>query len=90
MGNKNPSDKSVVYLALRKVFKGPNAGARKKSLIRKLIVGNQNHEDIVALIYAHSIDIVCDTTRKLLTEQVFESTLKAKIRFPEVFNVSLS
>ncbi len=88
MGNKNPPDERVVYLALRKVFKGPNAGARKKSVIRKLIVGNQNHEDIAALIHAHNIDIVCNTTRKLLIEQVFESTLKAKIRFPEVFDVS--
>jgi hypothetical protein len=88
MGKKNPPDERVVYLTLRKVFKGPNAGVRRPSVIRKLIIGNQHHEDIAALIRAHNIDILCNTTRELLTEQIFESTLKAKIRFPEVFDVS--
>lgn len=32
--------------------------------------------------------MICNTARVLLTEQIFESTLKAKIRFPEVFDES--
>ncbi len=88
MGTKNPPDERVVYLALRKVFQGPNAGARRQPVVRKLIVGNKHHEDIAALIREHNIDILCNVTRKLLSEQIFESTLKAKILFPEVFDVS--
>ncbi|KAK3311444.1 uncharacterized protein B0T15DRAFT_388957 [Chaetomium strumarium] len=88
MGNKNRPDERVVYLTLRKVFKGPNARVRRPSLIRKLIIGHQDHEDIAALISAHNIDTLCNITRELLTEQIFEATLKAKIRFPEVFDVS--
>ncbi|OIW30059.1 hypothetical protein CONLIGDRAFT_562822, partial [Coniochaeta ligniaria NRRL 30616] len=77
-----------VYLTLKKVFKGPNAGVRRMSVIRKLINENQQHEDIAALINKHNEDILCNVTRKLLTEQIFESTLKAKMRFPEIFSES--
>lgn len=31
---------------------------------------------------------MCNVVRSLLEQQVFKSTLKAKIRFPEVFEVS--
>ncbi|KAH6985303.1 hypothetical protein EDB80DRAFT_733908 [Ilyonectria destructans] len=31
MGNKNPPDERVVYLALKNVFKGPNAGVRSSA-----------------------------------------------------------
>lgn len=64
MGKKNPPDERVVYLTLRKVFKGPNAGVQRPSVIRKLIIGNQQHEDIAALIRTHNIDILCNTTRE--------------------------
>ena len=40
------------------------------------------------LIEAHNIDNVCNAAKTLLEQQIFESTLKAKIRFPEVFEVS--
>jgi hypothetical protein len=88
MASKNPPDERVVYLALKNVFKGPNAGMRRLPAIRKLIVKNQKQGDITDLVNAHNIDIVCNTARVLLTEKIFESTLAAKIRFPEVFDVS--
>jgi hypothetical protein len=88
MGNKNPPDERVVYLALKNVFKGPNAGVRQPKTIRKLINKSQDQGDVADLIKSHNIDTICNTTRVLLTEQIFESTLKAKIRFPEVFDVS--
>ena len=40
------------------------------------------------LVYAHNLDNVCNIVKVLLNQQIFESTLKAKIRFPEVFEVS--
>ncbi|KAH6874201.1 hypothetical protein B0T10DRAFT_449413 [Thelonectria olida] len=88
MGNKNPPDERVVYLALKNVFKGPNAGVRQPKAIRRLISKSQEHGDVADLLKAHNIDTICNTARTLLTEQIFESTLKAKIRFPEVFDVS--
>ncbi|KAL2366233.1 hypothetical protein RJZ56_000881 [Blastomyces dermatitidis] len=88
MGNKNPPDERVVYLALKNIFKGPNAHVRQPKIIRKLIGRSQNQGDVANLVKAHNIDTICNTARTLLTEQIFESTLKAKIRFPEVFDVS--
>ncbi|KAK3936165.1 hypothetical protein QBC46DRAFT_461632 [Diplogelasinospora grovesii] len=65
MGNKNPPDERVVYLALKNVFKGSNAEVRQPKAIRKLIVQHQSQHDIADL-----------------------STFSAKLRFPEVFDVS--
>lgn len=88
MANKNPPDERVVYLAFKNVFKGSNAKVRQPKSIRKLILKNQNQSEVASLIKAHNIDTICNTTRVLLSEQLFESTLKAKHRFPEVFDVS--
>ena len=41
------------------------------------------------LIQAHNIDDVCNVTKVLLDHQVFESVLKAKIRFSGAFEVQL-
>lgn len=87
MANKNPPDERVVYLALKNVFKGDKTWVRQPKTIRKLIKDQENGE-VADLINSHDLDTICKTARTLLTEQVFESTLKAKIRFPEVFDVS--
>jgi hypothetical protein len=81
----NPLDQLVVYIALKNVFKGTTAGVGKAKHMRKLITKNQNQQDVADLIRVHSVDAACNTSRTLLTEQVFKSALKAKIRFPEVF-----
>jgi hypothetical protein len=53
MGNKN--DERVVYLALKKVFKGPNARVPQPKAIRKLITEHQHQEDIAAFVKAQAI-----------------------------------
>lgn len=88
MANNNYPDERVVYLALINVFKGSDAAIRQPKSIRKFILKNQNQLDVADLIKAHDIDIVCNTARTLLTEKIFQSTREAKIRFPEVFDVS--
>ncbi|KAI0551077.1 hypothetical protein F4679DRAFT_540228 [Xylaria curta] len=88
MKDKNQPDERVVYLALKNVFKGKNAEVRRLTAVRRLITQNQKDSDVSNLINGHNIDIVCQIARSLLTEEIFESTLKAKIRFPEVFDVS--
>jgi hypothetical protein len=87
---KNPPDERLVYLALKNVFKGPDAQLRIAKKIRKLIqkhLDNGNAE-VRALVAEHNIDNVCNTAKALLQDEIFESTLRAKIRFPEVFEVS--
>ncbi|KAJ6436286.1 retrovirus polyprotein [Purpureocillium lavendulum] len=89
MVSKNPPpDERVVYLALKNVFKGQNAGARQNNAIRKLIKQFNSQEDVAYLIREHNFDGVCNSARALLCDEVFESTIKAKIRFPELFDLS--
>src|SRR4051812_21134924 len=84
---KNPPDERLVYLALKNVFKGPDAGLRIAKKIRKLIQKHLDDGDaeVRALVAEHNIDNVCNTAKALLQDEIFASTLKAKIRFPEVF-----
>jgi hypothetical protein len=56
--------------------------------VRELIQKTQQNIDVRDLINEHNIDNVCNVAKAHLEQQIFESTLKAKIRFPEVFKVS--
>jgi hypothetical protein len=87
---KNPPDERLVYLALKNAFKGPDAQLRIAKKIRKLIQKHLNNGDaeVRALVAEHNIDNVCNTAKALLQDEISASTLKAKIRFPEVFEVS--
>ncbi|KAH9204179.1 hypothetical protein DL95DRAFT_418454 [Leptodontidium sp. 2 PMI_412] len=87
---KNPPEERLVYLALKNVFKGPDAQLRIAKKIRKLIQKQLDDGDaeVHALVAEHNIDNVYNTAKALLQDEIFASTLKAKIRFPEVFEVS--
>jgi len=85
---KNSPDERLVYLALKNVFKGNDAQVRNSKTIRKIIQKQQKDINFKTLVHAHNIDNICNVAKSLLEQQIFESTLKAKIRFPEVFEVS--
>lgn len=86
--NKNPPDERLVYLALKHTFKGANAQVRKTKNIRKLILKRKDSFAVRELIREHEIDSVCKVAKLLLEARIFESTLQAKVRFPEGFEVS--
>ena len=88
MGKQNPPDERVVYLALKNVFKGSYAEIRQLKAVQKHITKYKEQAEVADLVREHNIDTICNVARTLLTEQIFESTLKAKLRFPEVFDVS--
>jgi len=85
MKTRSTPDEKVVYLALRKILTGPEAKLRQPRAILKLIEKYQEQLDVANLIRTYNIDAVCNTVRTLLAEEIFESTLKAKNRFPELF-----
>ena len=87
---KNPPDERLVYLALQSIFKGENSKIRNAKPIRKLVSKHSSQLEIRNLIQEYNVDVLCNVAKTLLEEQIFESTLKAKIRFPEVFEVSPS
>ncbi len=86
---KIPPDERTVYLAFKDVFKGPDAQPRNDKSIKKKVRKHENHsEEIRALVKEHNIDNVGNSVKTLLEGDIFTSTLKAKIRFPELFDVS--
>ncbi|KIW40879.1 uncharacterized protein PV06_06492 [Exophiala oligosperma] len=87
MANNFP-DERVVYLALKEIFKGADAQVRKAKKVREIVQKARNSIDVRDLIQQHNIENVCSVIKTLLEKQIFESTLKAKIRFPEVFEIS--
>lgn len=48
----------------------------------------QNKPTLTDILREHNIDRTCNVAKRLLEDQVFYSTLRAKIRFPELFDVS--
>jgi hypothetical protein len=80
--------KDWVYLALKNTFKGAEAQVRKTRKVRELITKKQHNVDVRNLMREHSLINVCNVAIALLQQQIFASTLKAKIRCPEVFEVS--
>jgi hypothetical protein len=87
---RNPPDERLVYLALKGVLNGENAQLRRAKKVKKIIQKHQYQVDIRRLINEHPVDSICHVAIGLLKDQVFESTLTAKVRFPEVFEVSPS
>jgi len=87
---KNPPDEKIVYLAFKDIFNGPNALLRSSTKVRNLIKKHLdgNNRDIRTLVAAHDLGIVIKTVKSLLSAEIFSSTLRAKMRFPEVFEVS--
>lgn len=83
-----PPDERVVYLALKHVFKGANAEVQMSKAINKLIKQHQKQEDVADLFQQHDFDVICNVARTLLADDIFASTIKAKARFPELFNLS--
>ena len=88
MSNSNRPDERVVYLTLKNVFMGNVAEMRKLTAIRKVIQKERRQSEVESLVSAHGLETICTTTRSLLLEGIFKSTMRAKIRFPEVFDVS--
>jgi hypothetical protein len=84
----NKPDERLVYLALRGVFLGPDAHLRYQKKVRDRVQKYKDDSEIKALLQQHSEDSICSIAKLLLERQVFESSLKAKLCFPEVFDVS--
>jgi len=75
-----------IFLAYRTVFTGPHAQIRKS---KKGPRGHRAAQRVVQpLIRDFGFDKVADIVKTLLDQRVFESELKAKIAFPELFQTS--
>ena len=81
-----PVDRRRVYLACKAIFTGNNAQLRKQKKIRELV--DKHKGALNPLIRDFGVPKVVDILRVLLDSGVFQSDLKAKIEFPELFRSS--
>ena len=80
------ADSRRVFLAYRTVFTGPQAHIRRSKKIREVI--EQHESSFKPLIKDFGLNKVVDIVKALLDQRVFESELKAKVAFPELFQTS--
>jgi hypothetical protein len=83
---QNDPDERLVYLACQHIFRGSHSHVRKPKAIRSLI--QENKPCLADILREHNIDRTIKVVKKLLEDRIFDDTLKAKIRFPELFDVS--
>lgn len=82
------ADKRRVYLAFRTVFTGPNAQLRKPKKVCEVIEVRKHV--FRPLIKDFGLEKVIEIVIILLNSRIFESELKAKVTFPELFRTSPS
>ncbi|PQE27762.1 ubiquinol-cytochrome-c reductase cytochrome c1 protein [Rutstroemia sp. NJR-2017a BVV2] len=80
------ADRRRVFLAYRTVFTGPQAHIRKSKKVREVI--EHHRTSFQQLITDVGFDKVVDIVKVLLDQCIFESELKAKNAFPELFQTS--
>jgi hypothetical protein len=83
---QNDPDERLIYLACQHIFRGSNSQVRKLKTVKGII--RQNELALTDILREYDIDRTSSVAKKLLESKVFDSTLKAKIRFPELFDVS--
>lgn len=83
---QNDPDERLVYLACQHIFRGSHSHVRRLKVIRSLI--QENKPSLADILREYNIDRTINVAKRLLEDQVFDDTLKAKIRFPELFDVS--
>ena len=88
MARVDVPDEQAVYLALKDVFVGPAASIRNCKPIAKVLRKYETRKDVAILIKAHGLHALKKTIQILLGEEIFQSTAKAKNRFPQAFVVS--
>ncbi|OQD96418.1 hypothetical protein PENSOL_c016G02869 [Penicillium solitum] len=83
---QNDPDERLIYLACQHIFRGSNSQVRKLKTVKGLI--KQNEPALADILREYDIKRTSNVAKKLLESELFDSTLKAKIRFPELFDVS--
>lgn len=90
MAAKSIPDDRTIYTTFADIFKGQNALFRRPGPVQKLVQKHNKKPEVAKLLGEYGEPAVLDKLRILLAEGVFESTLNAKKRFPELFEVSLA
>ncbi|KAI1027169.1 hypothetical protein LB504_008018 [Fusarium proliferatum] len=81
----------VIYQATKDIFNDQNAKMRDRGAVRALINSNsRTGTEMLRVVNKHGFDAVSQTVLKLLSDKVYESTLIARQRFPDLVEASTS
>ncbi|EYE98320.1 uncharacterized protein EURHEDRAFT_206233 [Aspergillus ruber CBS 135680] len=80
------AEKRQIFLTCKAIFIGPNSLLRKSKTIKKRITKHQ--AELNTSIPNFEINRVTGTVQALLKKQVFQSDIKAKMEFPDLFTPS--
>lgn len=76
-------------MALRNVLVAGDSQLRALKKIKEKI-RLQNSAALTALVQEHNLENVANVAKRLLEDKIFQSTSKAKLRFPELFEASVT
>ena len=86
MAKQHSPNGRLVYLHCSSIFSGANAQVRKAKKISQLL---QKHKaSIKILTQEFALPAVAATAKELLEERIFESLPRARLRYPELFQLS--
>lgn len=75
-----------IFLTCRPVFAGPGSQLRRPKKMRELL--QQHKLGLIPLFNKYGIEKFADGARRLLELKVFESSIQAKIQFPELYETT--
>lgn len=75
-----------IYLTCRPIFSGVNAQVRKQRKIKELV--NKSKKSLQPLLRDIGEAKVIEILKSLLEKRIFESELRAKVEFPDLFRPS--
>ena len=88
MAKQRSPDGRLVYLHCSSIFSGPNAHVRRAKKVSQLL--KKHKASIEILTKEFTLPAVATVAKELLEEQIFESLPRAKLRYPELFQPSVT
>lgn len=88
MAKQLSPDGRLVYLHCSSIFYGANALVRRERKVSQLL--EKHKASIKILTKEFTLPAIAAVAKELLEKRVFESLPRAKLRFPELFQTSLT
>ena len=86
MAKQHSPDGGLVYLHCSSIFSGANAQVRKVKKVSRLL---EKHKASIKLLTAElTLPAIAAIAKELLEEKIFESLPSAKLRYPELFQLT--
>ena len=86
MAKQRSPDGRLVYLHCASIFSGANGQVRRVKKVSQLL--EKHKTSIKILTNEFTLPAIAAITKELLDEQIFESLPRAKLRYPELFQLT--